>query len=200
MGNWWLAASSGQHAHSCIMSHAHVFGETSNHPDDPGPLRPRFGPLQLLTFSKTKITFDREEISNHLWDSGKYDGEADGDWENCVRSQDSYFERDWGIIFLSIMFLVSFSINVSIFHIVWLDSFWTSLIYVYTHVYINLYLYLHIFIRTRCKMWESCFALFCFPPNIFLFISSKFRQVPCLFPLKCVLWEDFCLGRGQRYL
>ena len=33
-------------------------------------------------FPKTKITFEREEISDHCWDSGKHDGEADGNWEN----------------------------------------------------------------------------------------------------------------------
>ena len=46
-------------------------------------------------------------ISDHWWDSGKYDGAADGDWENCVRSQGAYFEGDWGIIVLCTMFLVS---------------------------------------------------------------------------------------------
>ena len=34
-------------------------------------------------------------------DSGKYDGAADGNWENCVRSQE-----DWGVIVLGTMFLV----------------------------------------------------------------------------------------------
>ena len=63
------------------------------------PLQPRFGALQLLAFPKTKITFEREEISYCQWDSGKYYGAADGDWENCVRSQDAYFEGDWGIVF-----------------------------------------------------------------------------------------------------
>ena len=38
------------------------------------------------------------------------------------------FEGDWGIIVLCTMFLVSSSINVSIFHSAWLDTFWTDLI------------------------------------------------------------------------
>ena len=58
-------------------------------------------------FSKLKITFEREEISDCWWDSGEYDGAADGDWENCVRSQDVYFKGDWGIIVLCTVFLVS---------------------------------------------------------------------------------------------
>ena len=32
MGIWWLAASSWQCACSCIISHADIFGKTSNHP------------------------------------------------------------------------------------------------------------------------------------------------------------------------
>ena len=107
MGSWWLAASSQQCACSCIMSCSEIFGKTSNHPDDSAPLQPRFGALWLLAFPKTKITFEREEISDHWWDSGKYDRAADGDWEKCVRSQGAYFEGDWGAIVLCTMFLVS---------------------------------------------------------------------------------------------
>ena len=50
-------------------------------------------------------------------------------YENCMRSQGDYFEGDWGIIVLCTMFLVPSSINVSIFHITWLDTFWTDLIF-----------------------------------------------------------------------
>ena len=118
IGNWWGAASSQQRAHSCVTSHEEFFGETSNHPSDSIPLQPRFDALWLLTFPKTKITFEREEISDHWWDSGKYSGAADSDWKNCVRSQGAYLEGDWGITVLctSFLYLVSPSINVSIFH------------------------------------------------------------------------------------
>ena len=40
------------------------------------------------------------------WNSEKYDRTADGDWENCVRSQGAYFEGHWGVIVLCTMFLV----------------------------------------------------------------------------------------------
>ena len=106
MGNCWLAASSWQCTRSRIMSHADLFGETSNHPGNSAPLQPRFGTLWILAFPKTKITFEREEISDCPWDSGKYDGAADGNWENCVGSQGAYFEGDRGMIVLSTMFLV----------------------------------------------------------------------------------------------
>ena len=129
MGNWWLAASSQQCAHSCISSHAEFFDKASNHPGDSAAIQPRFGALRLLAFSKTKITFKREEITDSQWDSGKYNRVADGDWENCVRSQGAYFEGDWGFIVLYTMFLVSSSINVCIFHITWLDTFWIDPVY-----------------------------------------------------------------------
>ena len=85
-----------------LMHHisCRVFSKTSNHPGNSAPLHPRFGTLWLLTFLKTKITFEREEISYHWWDSGKYDRAADGSWENCVRSQGAYFEGDWSVLVL----------------------------------------------------------------------------------------------------
>ena len=101
------------------------FNETSNYPGDSVPLQPRFGTLLLLAFPKTKSTFERKEISSHQWDSGKYNREADGNWENCVRSQGAYFEGHWGVIVLYTMFLVSL-INVSIFHSTRLDTSWTD--------------------------------------------------------------------------
>ena len=112
MGNRWSEASSWQDVCSCITSHAQFFGKTSNCPGDSAPLQPRFGALWLLAFPQTKITFEREEISDHQWDSEKYDGASDVDWENCVRPQGAYFEGDWSIITLCTMFLVSSSVNV----------------------------------------------------------------------------------------
>ena len=78
MGNWWLAALSHQCAHSWITPHAEFFGDTSHHPGDLAPAQPRFGALWLLAFPKTKITCEKEEISDHRWDSGKCNGAADG--------------------------------------------------------------------------------------------------------------------------
>ena len=71
------------------------------------PLQPRFGAPHLLAFPKTKIIFEREEISEHQWDQGKCVRAAYGNWENCVRSQGAYFEGDWGVIVQCPMFLVS---------------------------------------------------------------------------------------------
>ena len=54
VGNWWLAASSWQHAHSCITSHAELFGKTSNHPGDLDPYSPDLAPCDFWLFSKLK--------------------------------------------------------------------------------------------------------------------------------------------------
>ena len=62
---------------------------------------------QWNIIKKIKPPFESEEISDHQWDSGKYDGAADGDWENCVRSPGASSEGDWGIIVLCTVFLVS---------------------------------------------------------------------------------------------
>ena len=104
-GDWQLHHNNGpDHA----LPLAKFSGKTSNHPGDSAPLQPRFCVLSLLAFPKTKITLEREKISDCWWDSGKYDGEkADGNWENCVRSQGAYFERDCDIIVLCTMLLVS---------------------------------------------------------------------------------------------
>ena len=110
------------------MSRAECFGATSNHPGDSAPLQSRLEILQLLAFPKTKITFEREKISDCRCDSGKCDGAADGHWENCVRPQGACFEGDRGIIVLCTVYFVSSSINVTVLHITWLDAFSTDLV------------------------------------------------------------------------
>ena len=129
MGNCWLAASSRQCTHSCIMSHAEFFGETSYHPGDSAPLQPIFSTLRLLLFPKTKVNFEREEISD-CRDSGKCNRVANANWENWGRSEGAYSKRDWGIIVLCTMFFIScIFFNVSIFHNTWLGTFWTDLVH-----------------------------------------------------------------------
>ena len=54
MGNRWLAASSQQCAHSCITSHAEIFGKTSVHPGDWASYSPDLVPCDFLLFPKLK--------------------------------------------------------------------------------------------------------------------------------------------------
>ena len=105
MGNWWLAL------------------HQDNAPTHVSRLMPSvlvkdcirlFSPctaqiwcLWLLAFPQAKITFEGGEISGHQWNSGKYVGSADGNWENSVRSQGAYFEEDWGVIVLCTMSFLS---------------------------------------------------------------------------------------------
>ena len=144
MGNWWSAISSRQCAHSCITSCAEFFGETSNHPGDSVSLWPTFGALRRQALPKTKITFEREEISDPQWDSVKHDGAPDG---NCNKGFCRMFEQwkryretVWGPkvptmkrteaslscvqCFLYLLQLMSL-----FFHITWLDTFWTDLVH-----------------------------------------------------------------------
>ena len=99
----------------CLLMHpisCRAFCKTTNRPGDSTPLHPWFGTLRLLAFPKTKITFERKETSDLWWDSGEYDGAADGNWETCVRSLGAHFEEDWEVIVLCTMFLISSSINI----------------------------------------------------------------------------------------
>ena len=66
VGNWWLAAASQQQTRSRITSYVEFYGHTSNHPGDSAPLQPRFDALRLLAFPKTKITFEKKEISDSV--------------------------------------------------------------------------------------------------------------------------------------
>ena len=48
------------------------------------PYSPELVPCNFWLFPQTKITFEREKISDRQQDSGKYDGAADGNWQNCA--------------------------------------------------------------------------------------------------------------------
>ena len=134
-GDWQLHHNNAPAHVSCLMQGCFFFfGKTSNHPGDSAPLQSRFGVLELLAFPKTKITFEREEIWDHQWDSEKYNGAADGDWENCIRPKvltlkGTEVSLPYAQCFL---YLVSSAINTSIFHIAQLDTFWTGIINVIT--------------------------------------------------------------------
>ena len=129
MGSWWLAASSQQCAHSCVTSYAEFFGKTSHPPADSAPLQPRFGALPLLAFPQTKVILwkgrnfiseIRDNTTGLLMVIGRT---VWGPKVPTLRGPEvslSYVQR-------SFLYLVSSSVNISIFHIIWLDTFWTDL-------------------------------------------------------------------------
>ena len=130
MGNWWLAASSEQCTCSCITSLAEFFGETSNHPDDLAPLQPRFGALHLLDLPKTKIAFKdqrfqtiheiQENTTGQLMTIGRTVWGPKVPTLNGTEAALSYVQ--------CFLYLLSSSINVSIFYIMWLNTIWKELI------------------------------------------------------------------------
>ena len=131
MGTWWLAASSGQHALLSTTSGAEFFGKTSNHPGDSVPLQPRYGALLLLAFPKTKITFKRKEISDHhRWDQENMTGQLMAIGRTVWGPEVSTLKGSETSLscIQCFLYLVSSSINVSIFHITWLNTFWTDLV------------------------------------------------------------------------
>ena len=127
VGNWWLAASSRQCACSCIMSHAEFFGETSNHLGDTAHLQPRFGTLWLLTFPKLKSPLKGKrfqtigEIQENTMVTGRTVWGPKLPTLKGIEESLPYVQ--------CFLYLVSSSINVSIFHITWLGTSWTDLVY-----------------------------------------------------------------------
>ena len=105
-GDWQLLQDNTSIHASCVIS-CTVLWWSIKSPRWLGPPIAQTWCLQFMAFSKTEIIFEREDISDHQWDLGKHDRTADGNWENCVRSQGDYFEGDWGVIVLCTMFLVS---------------------------------------------------------------------------------------------
>ena len=149
IGNWLLTASSWEHAHSCITSPAEIFGETSNHPGDSAPPQPRFGALWLLGFPKTKITFGRGEISGHWWDSGIYNS-----WTVWGPKMPTLKGSEASLSYVQCFLYLVFSlINVSIFYITRLDTFWTNCVCACVHVHTHMYTHIHIYIyiQDSCK-------------------------------------------------
>ena len=90
---------------------------------------PRFGALRLLAFPKTKITFERDfrllmRFRKIQWGSWWWLGEL------CEVPRCPLWR---GLRCHCPMYnvLISSSINVSIFHIIWRDTFWTDLVHTY---------------------------------------------------------------------
>ena len=125
MGNWWLAALSGQHDHSCIMSPAEFSGETSNHPGDSAPHSPDLVPGNFCLFPKLKspLKGKRFQIINEIQENTTGQLMAIGRtvWGSKVPTlKGTEASLSYVQCFL---YLVPSSVNVSNFHSTWLDTF-----------------------------------------------------------------------------
>ena len=131
MGNWWSAASSRQCTRSCNMSHT-VFCKISNHSDDSAPYSPDLVSCDFWLFPKLKSPL-----------KGKRFQTIDEIQENTMGQLMAIERTVWGpkvptwkgtkapVSYIPcLLYLVSSLINVSIFHITWLVTFWTDLVYV----------------------------------------------------------------------
>ena len=125
MGDWWLAASLQQRAHSCITFPADFFVKTSNHPGDSPHYSPDLLPCNFWLFPKLKSPL-----------KGKTFQTIDEIQENMAGQLMVIGRTVWGpemptlkktevsLSFVQcFLYLVSSSINVSIFHIIcWIPS------------------------------------------------------------------------------
>ena len=143
MGNWWLAALS-RHAPVHV---SHLVSFLAKH-QITQLTQPRYSsdlvPCDFWLFPKLKppLKGKRYQILDEIKENTtgqlmaiptKNSAECFEQWKRClenyVRPQGAHFEGNWCIIVLHTMFLypVSSSVSVSIFHITWLDTFWTDL-------------------------------------------------------------------------
>ena len=121
------------------MSCAEFFGEISSHPGDTAPLQPRFGALQILFQSVLKKPCLFPKLKSPL--KGKRFQPVDKTQENTMGQLMAIQKTVWGPKVPTLkgteaplsyvqcfLYLVSSSINASIFHITWLSTFWTDLV------------------------------------------------------------------------
>ena len=126
MGNWWLAASSQQCVCSCITSGAEFFGKTSNHPGVWAFLQPSLAPCDFQLFQKLKSPLKGKRFQNideiQEYTTGQVMAIGRTVWGPKVPTlKGTEASLSYVQCFLS---LGSSSINVSVFHITWLDTFW----------------------------------------------------------------------------
>ena len=110
-----------------------VFLQNIKSPMTQTPYSPDLVPWDFWLFPKLKSPLKGKRFLNiNEIQENTASGAVDGDWENCVRSQGAYTLRGTEVslsyVQCFLYLLVSSSINVSIFHITWLDTFWTDLL------------------------------------------------------------------------
>ena len=71
-----------------------VYGKISNHPDDSAPTTAQIWRPVISGFPLLKSPLKGKKLQTIDEIQEKTMGAADGDWENCVRSQGAYFGGD----------------------------------------------------------------------------------------------------------
>ena len=126
MGNWWAATSSWQHARSCITLLQNFWRHQITQVTQLS-YSPDLAPWDFWLFQKLKSPLKGRDFRPSM----RFRKIWQGSWwqlgELC-ESQGAYFDGAWGVVVLCTMFLRSFSVNVSIFHSMWLNTFWTDFI------------------------------------------------------------------------
>ena len=126
-GDWQLH-------HDNTPSHAshllQFFDETSNHPSDSAPYNPDLAPCNFWLFPKLKSSLKGKRFENVNKIQENMKGQVMAIGRTMWGPKVSTFKGTEASLFYVqfFLYLVSFSISVSIFHITWLDTFWTDLI------------------------------------------------------------------------
>ena len=141
MGNWWLAASSQQRICSCITSRAELLVKHQITQVTQPCYSPDLVPCDFWLFPKLKSPLTRKRFQT------VYEIQ-----ENTIRQLVAIRRIMWGPNVPTLkgteaslshvqcfLYLISSSINVSIFLSVWLDTLWTD----YTHIYIYIQIHTH---------------------------------------------------------
>ena len=127
IGNWWLAASSWQYACLCTTFHAEFFGEASNHPGYSPLYSPDLAPCDFWLFPKLKSLLKGKRFQTAGEIQETTTKQLMGELCEVSRCLPWRGLRCHCPVY-SVLYLVTSSINVSIFYITWLDTFWIDVI------------------------------------------------------------------------
>ena len=130
VGNWWLSASSWQWAHSCITSRAEFLANHQVTRMTQILYSPDLAPWDFWLFPKLKSLLKGkrfqtlDEIQKNMTGQLMVIGRTV--WgPNMPTLKGTEVSLSYVRCFL---YIISFSINVFILHITWLDTFWTGLV------------------------------------------------------------------------
>ena len=122
LGNWWLAASPPQCARSRITSRAEFLAKHRITQVTQPPYSPDLAPCNFWLFPKLKSALKGKRFQTTNEIQGNTTGQL-----MTTRTLWGPKAPEASLSIMCTMFPVSSSINVSLFHITWLVTFWTDL-------------------------------------------------------------------------